>query len=468
MIGCAGLGVIDENIQIPVLVVIAYSAARSAGRDHIHDMPQLGVENHRDMRFRDARFLGDVYEFLVISLGCGSRRCGSGIRRQRPYTFAPLQHIPSAGRGRLHNFADAVRPGDRHLADLVGPAQAEMNAQHALRIETVAYRHFAQQLFAARLDVDTPAHGGRISRPLAQHEADPVAVGLGHIVVQPHRSCDIGDQKIHPAVPVEIGDGDATTVAYIIDAGGRAFGHEAAEFLVKKDVALVTGHRIAGHVRPFFSVAEIYAFLEHKVQQLVHIIFGAGGDETVGYIQILQTVVVGVEKLRAPTPAGVAAAGFGRHIRELKVAVVFPQHIAFVQIRLRHIGDINIQQAVVVVIGDFGVHALLGVHADSGVGHIVKRAVAQIPKHGVGAEVVRHIHILPAVVVQIAVAYRHSPAGVLYLSRRRHIGECAVAVIAKQIIRSAVPGGFPAIEQHLGVRQIIKILLGEITAYIKV
>ena len=58
--------------------------------------------------------------------------------------------------------------------------------------------------------------------------------------------------------------------------------------------------------------------------------------------------------------------------------IVVPQHVALFHVLVGDVGDVDVQPAVVVVVGDVDVHALLGVEADGLFGDLAEGAVAVV------------------------------------------------------------------------------------------
>src|SRR5207249_10817105 len=98
-----------------------------------------------------------------------------------------------------------------------------------------------------------------------------------------------------------------------------------------------------------------------------------------------------------------AGAGLFGKIGERSVAIVVPQHVALFHVLVGDVGDVDDQPAVVIVIGDIDVHALLGIESDGLLGHLGEGPVAVVHVQPVGAVIAGQINILPAVVVEIPV-----------------------------------------------------------------
>ena len=112
------------------------------------------------------------------------------------------------------------------------------------------------------------------------------------------------------------------------------------------------------------------------------------------------------------------------------------------------VGDVDVEQAVVVVIAPVDVHALLGVEADGRFGLIGERAVAVVDEETVGAEIAGDIEIVPAVVVGVAVAEVERPAAELEADLLGHVGERAVVVVVIDGEAAAVVGGLEALRKE--------------------
>ena len=127
-----------------------------------------------------------------------------------------------------------------------------------------------------------------------------------------------------------------------------------------------------------------------------------------------------------------------------------PQHVAFVQWWLRDVRDVDVEPAIVVVVAEVRVHPFLRVPTDRSSGHVDEPAVAVVSQEPVGPEVVRDVHVLPAVPIVVAVPDVERPSGVDDAGQRGGVRERTVAVVPVQNLGTAVLGVVQRIEQEPG------------------
>ena len=112
------------------------------------------------------------------------------------------------------------------------------------------------------------------------------------------------------------------------------------------------------------------------------------------------------------------------------------------------VGDVDVEPAVPVDVAERGVHALVGVPADAAEGAPLdpsETLAALVEVEVVGTEVVRHVEIRPAVVVEVSGADGERPVGLGH-AHRDHVLllEPSAAEVPVERVQAAVRGVVPA------------------------
>ena len=140
-------------------------------------------------------------------------------------------------------------------------------------------------------------------------------------------------------------------------------------------------------------------------------------------------------------------AGLPRHVGELEISQVLPQEVAFLHVLVGDVGDIAVQQPVVVEVAPVGVHPLLGVDADGGETQIGEGSVAVVAKEVVGAEVGGDVEVVVAVVIGVGVPEVEGPTGELRQPQLGgDVGEALLAAVGEVV---AIDGHAAAIGRVL-------------------
>ena len=98
--------------------------------------------------------------------------------------------------------------------------------------------------------------------------------------------------------------------------------------VVEQPLLLIAAQALVPHRRPVARVGEIDARLGHHVEDVRNVAVLARRNPAVDHVEIEPAVVVVVEELAAPAPAGVVRPGLPRDVGEGQVAVVVPEEVA--------------------------------------------------------------------------------------------------------------------------------------------
>ena len=339
-----------------------------------------------------------------------------------------------------------------------------MNACRALAGKPVSAVDEAQQRAAAGGDAHLRTEREAVRPRPDQIELGPVGAPWHHVVIQERLGVRVGDEHVETAVVVEVGDGDAAAVASRVDTVLRGLiAERLPPFVVEQPFLLAPAQALVPHRRPVARVRQVDAGFDNHLEDVGHVAVGPRGHPAVGHVEIEPPVVVVVEELRAPSPARVGRAGFTRDVGEGEVAVVVPQKVPLAHVLRRDVGHVDVEQAVVVEIAPLRVHPLFGVDADRLLGDVSKCAAAGVDEEPVGAEIARHVQIVPAVVVRIAVAEIERPPTRLQTDFRGDVRERAVAVVVVRDDAAAVVRRLEALgkeARRVGVEQIDRLEIG--------
>src|SRR5271157_1045947 len=274
-------------------------------------------------------------------------------------------------------------------------------------------------------------------RAQTRREGDVFETGPALVVIERRRVAGkVGFDDVKIAVEVIVGGGNAHAgLRLAIGAeGATSFDGDILELAVLFVLIERAGSRIVGHVNVGPAVVvEIGG--EHAQAEGA---FRAKNPGSLGNVGERAVAVVVVEDV-LPT---LETRRSTRDHRALVQAWARFRHGSRCQIEVNIVGDEKIQAAVAVIVnkGAAGVpsralarHA--GLFADVG-----ERAVAVVVIEDVLAEVGNE-QVIPAVVVVVADANALPPAGVAQASFRRHVGECAVTIVAKQMRSGFTAGG---------------------------
>jgi hypothetical protein len=216
------------------------------------------------------------------------------------------------------------------------------------------------------------------------------------VVIQEIRRGVVGHEDVRPAVVVVVTDHDAEPVAAPVEHAGLAA--DVGEGAVA--VVAVEHRPQRREVERVAVDAELLAGVaaEHLVVHArVHVV----DDEEV-HVTVAIDVRPGAARTERRRPAGACRA---RHVGERLAPVVVEEHVR------SDVGDVDVDPAVVVVVGGAAAHAVAGMRQAGGRRHVLERAVAAIveqpvaraPRHGLIDEraAVHEQRVLPAVVVVV-------------------------------------------------------------------
>src|SRR5689334_784729 len=124
-----------------------------------------------------------------------------------------------------------------------------------------------------------------------------------------------------------------------------------------------------------------------------------------------------------------------------------PEEISFSHIVIRDVGDIDVEQSVVIKIAPIGVHSLFGVKADGGLGLVRESAVAVIYIKSISAKIIGYIQVLPAIVIGVSVTKVKRPAGSVNADAICYLSERAITVVMKNNDSAAIVGVFKTLRK---------------------
>ncbi len=219
----------------------------------------------------------------------------------------------------------------------------------------------------------------------------------------------------------------------------RGLIHEVLSVLVvKQALFLIAAQALVPHRRPVSRVRKIQARLYQHFKNIRHVALTAGRDPSIHHVKIQPSIIVVIEKFGAPAPAGVVGSGIAGHIGEGEISVVVPEEIPLAHVIVGHVGDENVELAVIVEISPFRVHPFFRVKTDCRFGNVRERPVAVVDEEAVGAEIGRDVEVVPSVIVGIAVSQIQRPPAEPQTDLVGHVGEGAVSVVVKEQVHEAV------------------------------
>ena len=132
------------------------------------------------------------------------------------------------------------------------------------------------------------------------------------------------------------------------------------------------------------------------------------------------------------------------------------------------VADVEVEPAVIIVVPQLGVHALVSVPADGRVADVGESAVAVVAEAFVRAEIVGEEQILFAVVVVVAVGHVERPTGVTHARLLGDVRKGAVAIVAIEDFGTAIASGLKVLVHDACVFEVEQINGLEIVADVKV
>jgi hypothetical protein len=220
-----------------------------------------------------------------------------------------------------------------------------------------------------------------------QLQLEPVPCATGDVFQHQRRLIQPCDHGIHPSVPIEVSERDATVERW----SGKRLRRKGAISSVQKQEIGLSGLTAGSEFRIVLDVAA-------------------------GYESVLPAIVV--EVVQADTPAGPRKAGGsdaarGAEVGELAAADVPQQGERLIG----QSGDEGIFTAVVIVIAKVETHgrdgiAILVVGDAGGQALLAERAVALVVKQEVGHRIVRDHHVQPPIAVVVSEGQAHAFAKV--------------------------------------------------------
>ena len=342
-----------------------------------------------------------------------------------------------------------------------------MNRLAALAGVTVTTVDLAHLGEASSLHGDSRTNRIAVGLGTGQLKLRPVAAARGDSLIEERLLVSVDLEDVQLSVMIEIRQRQATTVHFVI---GTSFTGDFLESLTSQIaehlLLLVAAPGHAPNVGPVADVGEVHTGLEQEiVQEDRDVVLFARRAEAVDYVKIGPAIIVKITKLGSPAPESGAGIGFLGDIGEGAVVVVMPQHVAFLHIFIGDVGDVNVEETIVVVISDFGVHALAGVEADGLFGGIGKRAIAIVKEDLIGAIVAGDVQILITIVVEVPVAQIERPAG--EFAETGFVGdvrELAFSVVMPECDSTTIDRVIEVIRQNVGIRQFNQVLGLEVIA----
>ena len=323
-----------------------------------------------------------------------------------------------------------------------------------MRGKAIAAVDEAQLRVAACRQAKLGAGGGAVGAAAFEQKRSPMGAAVGRgtdVVVQVRGGAGVGDEQIKPPVVVNVRHRDAAAITSRIHAVSRRFFFEQLSALVVKQLLfLIAAQALVSHGRPVARVGKIHAGAHHHGEDVRDVAVFSRRDPAVHDVEIEPAVIVIVEKFSAPTPSGVIGPGLARDIGEGKIAVVVPEEIALAHVVVGDVGNVDVEQAIVIVVAPIGVHSFLGVDSDGLLRCIGKCPVAVIDKEAVSAKIAGHVEVVVAVIVGIGVSEIERPAAQMDANLVGNLGEGAVPVIVKCGDTAAVVGGLKALGEKMG------------------
>src|SRR5262249_41250546 len=96
---------------------------------------------------------------------------------------------------------------------------------------------------------------------------------------------------------------------------------------------------------------------------------------------------------------------------------------------LGDIGDKQIQMEIVVKVREVDVHSFFVVKSNSRLRNVFERAVSFVVEHAISPKVIGDVHVVPTVVVDVAMAKAESPTALFKSGLLSYVGERTVTVV---------------------------------------
>ena len=123
----------------------------------------------------------------------------------------------------------------------------------------------------------------------------------------------------------------------------RLIGEPLPALVVEQALLLIAAQALRAHRRPVARVGQVDARLDDHLEDVRHVVLGPRRHPAVHHVEIEPAVVVVVEELGAPAPAGVGGSGLARDVAEGQVPVVAPEEVTFLHVLVGDVRHVHVE-----------------------------------------------------------------------------------------------------------------------------